>query len=231
MTELQQVLQQIRQEIESGLAHRLPVSGGLELVAESVTLRLALETDPGLEGTTAAPIRVRLARSQSSDPALLHSLTFQFRLHPTGIPAPAPGVPTGQAPNPVTPADTDDALAIACEPIFGPPGFDNSARAEVFCEWASTLEPGELQRLLELALHPTPGPIPSRDAARLTRLRRLLDASPAGATAAARTFLALLRSHPLDPLLRRVAERWRFGTHWALPNEHTGHPSPSSNGS
>jgi hypothetical protein len=220
MTELQQVLHQIRQEIESGLAHRPPASGGLELVAETVTLRLTLETDPGPESSTAARVRVRLARSQPSDPTPLHSLTLQFRLQSTGTPSPVPGAPAGQVTSPGTTADADDTLAAACESIFGPPGFDNSARAEVFCEWASTLPPGELQRLLELALHPPSGPIPSRDAAGLTRLRRLLDASPAGAAAAARSFLDLVDRHPLelDRLLRHVAERWRFGTHWALPD-------------
>lgn len=219
MTELQQVLQQIRQEIESGLAQRPPASGGLELVAETVTLRLTLETDPGPEGTAPAPVRVRLARSQPSDPTLLHTLTLQFRLQSAGTPAPVLGAPAGPVASAGTPAHADDTLATVCESIFGRPGFDNSARAEVFCEWASTLPPGELQRLLEFAVHPPSGPIPSRDTAGLTRLRRLLDASPAGAAAAAQSFLDLLRRHPheLDRLLRRVAERWRFGTHWALP--------------
>ncbi len=224
MTDLQIVLRQLQQEILAALTESSPTPAGVRLEAESARLTLQLETEPQSNPAEPDPPRLRLARADRSPSGGGHSITVEFRIRgPERVGSLEPGKPAAlPVPANGTPVLSDDDIAATCERIFGTPGFDNSARAEVFSEWASGLEDGVLMHLADsLARGEKPTP-QTPEAARLTRLRRLLEFAPGGPVAAAQVLGDLVRTLTPDRVLRVLAERWHFGTHWVLPDQDSG---------
>ena len=108
-------------------------------------------------------------------------------------------------------------MAAECVRVFGAPGFDNAARAEVFCEISRGFEPGELLRAIQLAESDQKVPADDPHARAVTRLRQVLKFSPEGPQTAAQILLSILREGHKAALQSLLARQWRFGTHWELP--------------
>ena len=202
MEKLSSALRRLRLELEAGLAS----SEG----TAAVTLSLALEPNhPEPTWCLAEP---------TSGQTSLHSVTIQFQLgsrttHAPEVivskPSPAPTPTPTSTP---TPGDSERPVADQCVSIFGPPGFDNAARAEVFCELVTHHAQAELNDALDAI--GSPSTHPSAASALTSRLRQLLGFAPVGREAAAARLRALLDQHPPGDLQRIIAARWRFGTHW-----------------
>lgn len=112
-------------------------------------------------------------------------------------------------------------MTAQCVRVFGEPGFDNAARAEVFCEISQGFEPGELLRAIQLADSEAKVPAEDPHAHAVTRLRQILKFSPEGPKKAAQILLSILRDGHKAALQTLLARQWRFGTHWELPSKET----------
>ncbi len=204
---LSDALQQLRAQIASALAAESPLPSGIRLEAESVTLSLGLEWDPDSAGW-------RLCSHSGATP--VHSLTFQFRVGRV-----TPGTPFHATP-PAGESESTTArqerIAARCRDVFGAPGFDNSARAEVFGEWLADVNPAEIATVLGWIQAGTPAPDGDPLLGRFVQIRRLLGFAPLGESTAAGIVRELL-AEPVSPeeLVQVLGEHWRFGTHWALP--------------
>lgn len=196
----------MRDDIEAGLARGGSLPAGVRLEADSVEVSLALDN------TGAAPVVGPSGATPSG-----HTITVRFKVrHPS--PTESPETPrTLPVPtlNEIATGTARSSIEEACIEIFGPPGFDNAARAEVFSELAGVEATATLQEALRLVISDTrpSSDSPLSDVAR--RLRQLLGFSPAGTTAAATRLLELLNGHPKEEIRRVLSELWQFGTHWA----------------
>ncbi len=119
----------------------------------------------------------------------------------------------GQPPRSELVIDADDLLET-CRQVFGSPGFDNAARAEVFCEAAAGLPLEDLIRVLD---HCHSGTRPLMEDPIINahgRIHRVLQSAPIGGIEAASRLRGCLSTVPFETLLATLQDHWRFGTHW-----------------
>ena len=106
--------------------------------------------------------------------------------------------------------------------VFGPPGFDNAARAEVFCEAIKELTESDTRRVLESVTGSAPldekGPL---DGARV-RIRRLLRFSPVGESAAAAALAEISRRFPINEIIQIISSRWKMTSGWPQTDDSAG---------
>lgn len=188
-----------------------------------VTLDLGVVLDAGNAGTSHPEWRLHT----SGDPSpAAHRIRIDFEIEAPGdstsgtarsevSPASsAPGTsPSEKNPRSEVVIDADDLLET-CRQVFGPPGFDNAARAEVFCEAAAGLSIEELERVLD---HCSSGtrPLPEDPISNAHgRIHRVLQSAPIGPTEAASRLRDCLSTVPIETLLSTLQDHWRFGTHW-----------------
>ncbi len=131
-----------------------------------------------------------------------HVLTFEFE------PAPAPDPvlePSGWS------AADQEAVACRLDGVFGPPGFDSAARATVFRETVSALDPDQLPVLWD----GLEGVVTVSDtglARAVHSVQRLLERGGIEVGTGARMLRGIFLRHPAEAVLELVDRRWRFGT-------------------
>lgn len=222
MPTLKDIVVALQRELDAAFAHSKAGSGGAGLEVEKATLSLAVDiqenTEAGGEPRLAFAILDQATAAKSSG----HRLTIELRA-PKPSPSEAAGSSEAAASKPV--ADPT-IFETACQ-LFGQPGFDNAARAEVFCDAIKDLPETDARLVLEsiAANSPLDENVPL-DGAR-TRIRRLLRFSPVGEPAAAAALSKLARRFPVKEILQVVSSRWRMTTGWT-PNEGFA-ADPSSN--
>ncbi len=216
MDEIGGWIRKLRTEIESALNEGGPLPGGVRLEAERVVLHLLLPRS-GANLSDKPPVQTSGSGNSGSPTGLENHLTIEFRVAPpSGVPVP----PVNEAARP-RPALSPEALrSLVIETgtaVFGSQGFDNSARAEVFCELAVERTSAEVQAalaIIEQGAQGSPDPLLSRMVA---RLRQILGFSPLGRELAAGRLRALLEQAELESVVAILGQDWRFGTHWPLP--------------
>ncbi len=217
MNEFSSLIQTLRWEIEAGLADPSAQPKEASLQAETVTLNLSVVLDPaGAETGAPGGARWRPVRCGEEHQAA-HQVTLQFRwTTPASRMVTAPVLADREIPYapPVTPREL---IAARCIPIFGTPGFDNSARAEVFCELIAERDPAEIASALAAVSENADVTGDDPQAYLTTRLRRVLGFAFVGKESAATEMQRLLTEYSQADVLNVLAERWRFGTHWARP--------------
>ena len=235
MTDLNSAIRQLRQALEATFSS--DPTARLELREATVTLGLSVApntagganaearwcvVDPGTPAQHTVTLRLE-SRSQP-DRNGIHATVPADGLHPSSSlsdPDLAPAASNAWT-NPGLPSASEDAaLAERCLPVFGPPGFDNAARAEVFCEISQGFEPVELLRAIQLADSEAKVPAEDPHAHAVTRLRQILKFSPEGPKKAAQILLSILRDGHKAALQTLLARQWRFGMHWDLPSKET----------
>lgn len=186
-------------ELQSSLAApRGP--GGTQLNAQraQLTVAFALAADGTTNATSGGP----------------HSVTVEFTAGELTAQRPAsPALLTADATQPGTavPCELTDALAQ----IFGPPGFDNSARAMVFREVFEGMSDEQALAVLTAAAAPATAGLD--DAMRMPAhlVRGIIQSGPAKAPD---TGISVLRSvlaiHPLAEVLRVVQREWKSQSDW-----------------
>ncbi len=173
----------LRQEVEAGLGNRDGCAPG------RITVVVGLQPLAGGQWAVAT----------SATP---HVLTFELE--------------SGSAADPVlepsgwTVAD-QEAVAVRLDEVFGAPGFDSAARATVFRETVSALDPAQLPALWDGVERLVP--VSDVGLARAVHaVQRLLERGGVGMETGARILRDVFKSHPTAGVLELVDQRWRFGT-------------------
>lgn len=213
-------IRKLRREVEMALNDRVPVPSGVFLEADRVTVTLSIpphESDlspgfsfPSMNGTPHA-------RRDSGN-----QLTIEFRVcsqscvnggetasNTVHLPVPVP---------PLVPLSSEELRKLILETgtaVFGAQGFDNSARAEVFCELVAGMDAENLQAALA-AVEMGMADLPSALQRPVARLRQVLGFSPLGREKAAGQLLQVFRRCTVREVVTTLGETWRFGTHWPL---------------
>ncbi len=204
---LQEVIAAFQRELDAARSKGRPFNARLEL---QVVVEQANHT---------APVNVVVLGRGAAERAPnggAHLLVIDF--DPARDPADqhaTPVAPEHPAPVPHPHNELHSALAA----IFGPPGFDASARASVFCEIVENLAPSQLEALLaaftedaaEVPLHRPPD---ADVAAARIRVVRLLKLGPAGFPAGLASLLRLLNRPGGEALVRTLREHWKTQSDW-----------------
>lgn len=187
-------------ELQSSLA--APRGPGLTLRAQraQLTVAFALAADGTTNATSGGP----------------HSVTVEFTAEGLSAQRPASPAPlTADTPPPGTavPSELTDALAQ----IFGPPGFDNSARAMVFREVFEGMSHEQALGVLAAAAAPATATAGLDDSMRMPAhlLRGIIQSGPAKALDQGVGVLrVVLAAHPLAEVLRVVQREWKSQSDW-----------------
>ncbi len=189
--------------------------------------RVTLDLGVVLDAENARTSELEWRLQNSGDPAsAVHRIRIDFEV---GIPE-LLDTSTGRSKTPSDPAaatsnppeqtsrfevviDADDLLETYRQ-VFGPPGFDNAARAEVFCEAAAGLPLEDLLRVLDHCRSGTRPLTEDSIANAHGRIHRVLQSAPIGGTEAASRLRSCLGAVPLETLLGTLQDHWKFGTHW-----------------
>lgn len=210
MLSVQQTIRSLRREILAALADETTLPGGVSLVADRVSVSLAVQinsTQPSEE-----PGWLVVATEPSS---CLHHVTLEF--HVTSA-AHSEGRPTQV----LKQSGSTEIAANGAEPpnfavlseVFGTPGFDSSARATVFREALDELSEEQRRRVLaSLGSGPSPGEEAIVIQARHL-IQRLAASGPAGSERGLEKLRQLASTCSVRELIQ-LAERWRTQSEWA----------------
>lgn len=216
MDGLSERIRRLREEVEIALLLGRTGPAGIRLEAERVVLNLPLPADWGTVGGSAAPPTASVngshipAHLAGESPA---QLTIEFRVHVAQGTQPGGGVP--HMPSQLSPEALRALILDTGTAVFGPLGFDNSARAEVFCELVAEMTIEDITDALNLLAMGSGANRPGLERP-LARLRQLLGFSPLGREKSAERLLHLFHQTSASEVVSTLASQWRFGTHWPL---------------
>lgn len=220
-------LQTLREEIAAALSAP-PATSPWETHRFTLTLGLVHE-----EGTSPGTARWRLCRlGESAAHSVSLELLSSSSYSAAGIPLKTPTALPSAGATSVANSETSvlfksdlaepesnpaELMFRQCVEVFGPPGFDNSARAEVFSECLADVALADTATVLEWCRTGTRPPAGHPLQLKYGLLHRVLHSAPAGETKAAEILQTLLQQRSWNDLVELLRERWRFGTHWHLP--------------
>jgi hypothetical protein len=194
-------IRKLQQEVELALSEARPLPSRVRLEANRVTL--TLELSPGL-------LPDNWPRDCPQSPS---RLTIEFQVHPPEAPS-SQAAPARVHPLALSPEALRELVREAGSAAFGAGGFDNSARAEVFCELVDELSAADVLLVLKLIEDgTTSAPTPALQHP-VTRLGQVLGFSPVGREEAALRLRQLLTHTSVAELTAILREYWSFGTHW-----------------
>lgn len=210
MLSVQKTIRALRRQILAALADDTAVPEGVSLVADRVSVSLAVQihaTEPAED-----PGWLVVATEPAS---CLHHVTIEFNLSTAGQTEIRPTLL-------FKPARPAEAGANGAEPrnfavlseVFGAPGFDSSARATVFREALEELSEEQRRRVLvSLGNLPSPGEEAIVSQARHL-IQRLAASGPAGPEHGPAKLRHLASMGSVRELIQ-LAERWRTQSEWA----------------
>lgn len=221
MNDLRTALEQLQRDVAATAAAKAVVDGGSRVTMGSVQASLGLAWVRATETTSESPASQNQDRYrwQVAEPGTPVNHTLQLTLQIVPDPAVNLGGSELQPELPVVPSHSTDEggvheaddLYAACVKLFGTPGFDNAARAEVYGDLAASLDTRQLMEAVEKA--GAGNEIPDSDPLHLEirRLRRLLGYSPVGVGPASEILRGLIAGGRSESLLKKLAEGWIFG--------------------
>ena len=214
MPSLRDIVAALQQELDAAFAETKPGSTGKALELEKVTLSLALDLLDKDATPSGSGIGFSILEGAKAAKSSGHRLTIELR-NPRVAASTAMAAASAVAPT----AKTESLFEMASR-VFGPPGFDNAARAEVFWEAIKDLSEENARAVLESLTGSVPldenGPL---DSARV-RIRRLLRFSPVGEAGAAAVVAEISRRFPKREILEVISSRWKMTTGWP-PTDNT----------
>ncbi len=218
MPSLRDIVAALQQELDAAFAETKPDSTGTALELEKVTLSLAVDLLDRHATTSGSGIGFSILEGAKASKSTGHRLTIELR-NPRAVSSTASAADSAVASAPT--AKTESLFEMASR-VFGPPGFDNAARAEVFCEAIKELSEENGRAVLESLTGSVPldenGPL---DSARV-RIRRLLRFSPVGEAGAAAVVAEISRRFPKREILEVISSRWKMTTGWPPTNNASG---------
>ncbi len=218
MPSLRDIVAALQQELDAAFTKTTPGATGTALELEKVTLSLAVDLLENNTTTGGSGIGFSFLEGAKAAKSSGHRLTIELR-NPRAVASTALAVASEVGPAPV--AKAESLLEMASR-VFGPPGFDNAARAEVFCEAIKELSEADTRTVLESLTGNVPldekGPL---DGARI-RIRRLLRFSPVGEAAAAATVTEISQRFSKREILQVISSRWKMTTGWSATDDSSG---------
>jgi len=228
MHPLHLALKSLQEQLVSGLSQGSNLStsqGSVRPLNVSITLGLALQSIPRDPLHPDASVTVQWAVVPPGTTAQ-HSVTLELEFSggtATEDGSLSPPRPLASAaPNLNSSESRAERLYKQCLAVFGIPGFDNAARAEVFCELASATSTVDLRAAIEHAGSDSKVSPTDPLARQTSRLRQIFTFSPVGPKRASVQLLHLIQEASMEELTALLSERWRFGTHWSLPTSSNG---------
>lgn len=219
---LQKALAALRQAIDDSLCERsaLPSNTRLEADRIVVSLQLSLEEQASADGTSQLVWVVPEGRAPSGQPG--HTVTFEFKS--TKItPEQTLNRPTHTARPAATPAvprqvevSEAELVVTMLTLLFGPPGFDSSARATVFREALEGLGEDKVAAALrDLDSKSSAEPDHAYKSVRHL-MRGVIKSGPLRSVERGVEILdELLRQHRIGPVLQLIQDRWKTQQDWA----------------
>lgn len=213
MQSLKSIVAALRQEIEAALESPENPGRAVRLDPERVelSLQVQLEFPEAQPGTLAGPPRMRFhpnaPSADGSQASTGHTLKIEFKLSRTDSPSAAAPL---SAPRPAR-----SGLLNDLSDLFGPPGFDSSARAMVFCETLEGLSDpdfGVVRRVL--AGEPVPD---QNETVRRAKhlLMGLIRSGPLKDVGRGSALLAaLFAEQSRETLVGLVRQRWKTQQDW-----------------
>ena len=218
MPSLWDIVAALQQELDAAFAEGTPGATGMALELEKVTLSLAVDLLEKDATTGGSGIGFSVLEGAKASKSTGHRLTIELR-NPRAAASTAMVVAEKVA---ASPAAKAESLFEMASRVFGPPGFDNAARAEVFCEAIKELSEANARTVLESLMGSVPldenGPL---DSARI-RIRRLLRFSPVGDAGAAAVVAEISRRFPKSEILQVITGRWKMTTGGSASTDSSG---------
>ena len=218
MPSLKDIVAALQRELDAVFVEAKTGSAGTTMEVEKVTLSLAVDLLEKDATTSGSGIGFSFLDGAKAAKSSGHRLTLELRAAraTTSI----AGTPATDAVIPLPPKP-ESVFELASR-VFGPPGFDNAARAEVFCEAIKELSEADTRMVLESVMGSVPldekGPL---DGARV-RIRRLLRFSPVGEPAAAAALAEISRRFPMHEILQIISSGWKMTTGWPATEDSSG---------
>lgn len=225
MPNLKTLLSDLERQLQDALAARTPPQdSAVQLRPERVTLQLKLKL--AHEGSPIQLLPITAEDHARPGSVVEQILTVEYWVGPRGTLDASPAVSIHSTPSnevvstaalaPAVPIPTDDrALAVLTE-ILGPPGFDSSARASVFCEAVSELDESQRVAIWNALADPRPGVVIDPQLKRARHLLRgVLRSKTGGSVSDGPTALAaLFTSHRSEDLLQLIQSHWKTQADW-----------------
>lgn len=196
MQPLNEAIATVLREVERGFAARR-AAGGTPLTPERIRLSLNFAFD----GT---------GQSAHAEPGGPHSVTVEFKVGEAGqlVPVTPAAVPATK------PAVATDMVPVLTQ-VFGPPGFDSSARATVFRETLADRSHAEVVAALTALRSNAPSALDPAVKHVSQILRGMLHTGPMkNVPHGAELLIELLVQHPLAEVLRVAETTWKTHDDW-----------------
>jgi hypothetical protein len=217
MQTLAQIIAALQVELNSALPQKLSLPGGIQMQPDRVVVGLQFETREAQDGRVEFLWAPQQLTGNGTPEKAMHSLSLEFR---AVADAGGGAMNWQQSNNPaITPARKrnstgEEQIKEALSLIFGPPGFDSSARATVFREAFDELSAEQSELVIESLSGAAPENDPAVKRAR-GLLLKLLKSAPLEDLEQVKVVLTnVLVQNPLDSVLSLVAREWKTQEDW-----------------
>ena len=222
MTTLKNVITALQREIDDALNGNPDASLRTRLVADKVILNLevAINETNAADGSAALEFAVSSADSDANS-VRTHTLTIEFKSVVPELP-PASTLPS-RSENAATVAivpvrlegSESGQIIAALSSVFGAPGFDSSARATVFREVFSELDPAQVSKLIASFSGASSAEEDRVQRSAIQRINGILRSGPQRSLEEGRKILAHVFSRrPPQPILKLIEENWKTQEDW-----------------
>lgn len=222
MTTLKNVITALQREIDDALNGNPGANLRTRLVAEKIILNLevAINETNAADGSADLKFAVSSVDSDASS-ARTHTLTIEFKPFIQGlgqaVPIISPAesvVTTANVPVRLEGSESGQIIA-ALSSVFGAPGFDSSARATVFREVFSELDPAQASKLIASFSGASSTEEDRVQRSAIQRINGILRSGPQRSPEEGRKILAhVFTRRPPQPILKLIEEKWKTQEDW-----------------
>ena len=222
MTTLKNVITSLQREIDEALNVAADANLRTRLVAERVVLKLEISIDEKSDAGGSSDLKFKVVNSTTeATRAHAHSLTIEFQpviatsVQAAKVDAPSKTIATNP-PATVRLEQTDaEQVITALSSVFGAPGFDSSARATVFREVFSDLDPAQVSNLVASFSGNPPSEADPTLRGAIQRINGILRSGPKRSPEEGRKILARVFSRELHlPILQLIEATWKTQEDW-----------------
>jgi hypothetical protein len=218
MQSLGKIISALRREVFAALeANReLPEATGIEAdrIVASLNFTIKQHSEGEAEELSFFAFEQGEGGSGDNSPVSHHNLTIEFKV---ARQSDAAGAASKKAePEPLAGAmdKQERSLIDSLANIFGPPGFDSSARATVFREALTGISDDQARAIIDsLRGMPTPGITPAAARARHL-ISRLINSGNAGPARCREILAEVFHRHSVQSIIQLVRDEWKTQEEW-----------------